>query len=423
METAILVSRPRHFASPEGYRLFYRLGLSPRCIHCGLVQTIRKDLPIQTKTRTCEARGCTRSRWQNVGKYCDGHYLDLWNIYHTTFGFRGTQGLYEVPQRLVNQAPSILHGLAHQAFPLWSSESKEVIQALLDSSPDAPNIYSLDTEFRYATHSGGHRITEVALVDVKTGQLVVHAVFDPVRAFEASKKLELLQAQPKGQQSSSAEHVQQVHTVGDMVQQLKNCHFRPADKFVEYSVGRQRLLDLNNVCRLLDQSGYKSQKLIPAVSGYTFLPAAKQFLQRILELDSWSLPFLFRILFPRDPLVDQNHSAAVDAIQLAQIIRLLAELSKPVKERYLPESLLQGLEDLQSWNKKLGNINTLDRYFGSVSGTSSRVTVKTKSRYLNWDGNNEQFESEEGIGQEGRINLDEDEAGIDSDEKAGIDSD
>jgi hypothetical protein len=333
------------------------------------------------------------------------------------------KGLYEVPQRLVNQAPSILHGLAHQAFPLWSSESKEVIQALLDSSPDAPNIYSLDTEFRYATHSGGHRITEVALVDVKTGQLVVHAVFDPVRAFEASKKLELLQAQPKGQQSSSAEHVQQVHTVGDMVQQLKNCHFRPADKFVEYSVGRQRLLDLNNVCRLLDQSGYKSQKLIPAVSGYTFLPAAKQFLQRILELDSWSLPFLFRILFPRDPLVDQNHSAAVDAIQLAQIIRLLAELSKPVKERYLPESLLQGLEDLQSWNKKLGNINTLDRYFGSVSGTSSRVTVKTKSRYLNWDGNNEQFESEEGIGQEGRINLDEDEAGIDSDEKAGIDSD
>jgi hypothetical protein len=27
-----------------------------------------------------------------------------------------------------------------------------------------------------------------------------------------------------------------VHTVGDMVQQLKNCHFQPADKFVEYSV-------------------------------------------------------------------------------------------------------------------------------------------------------------------------------------------
>jgi len=87
-----------------------------------------------------------------------------------------------------------------------------------------------------------------------------------------------------------------------MVQQLKNCHFRPADKFVEYSVGRQRLLDLSNVCRLLDQSSYKSQKLIPAVSSYTFLPAAKQFLQRILELDSWSLPFLFRILLPTGSL-------------------------------------------------------------------------------------------------------------------------
>jgi hypothetical protein len=67
-----------------------------------------------------------------------------------------------VPQRVVNQAPSILHGLAHQAFPLWSSESKEVIQALLDSSLDAPNIYSVDTEFQYATqlrrlqnHGGG----------------------------------------------------------------------------------------------------------------------------------------------------------------------------------------------------------------------------------------------------------------------------
>ena len=41
---------------------------------------------------------------------------------------------------------------------------------------------------------------------------------------------------------------------------------------------------------------------------------------------------LFRILFPQDPLVDQNHSAAVDVIQVAQILRLMVELIKPPRK-------------------------------------------------------------------------------------------
>ena len=36
-----------------------------------------------------------------------------------------------------------------------------------------------------------------------------------------------------------------------------------------------------------------------------------------MDLKFCCLPILFRILFPQDPLLDLNHSAAVDAIQVA----------------------------------------------------------------------------------------------------------
>jgi hypothetical protein len=92
-------------------------------------------------------------------------------------------------------------------------------------------------------------------------------------------------------------------------------------------------------------------------------------------------------------LVDKNHSAAVDVIQLAQIIWLVAELSKPVEKRHLPDNILQGLEDLLSVNKKDQTINTLDNYLGFSLGTSSGATLQSVNTNLSLGGNNGQFES------------------------------
>lgn len=67
-----------------------------------------------------------------------------------------------------------------------------------------------------------------------------------------------------------------------------------------------------------------------------YLDLSRISLGQAVRLESWSLPILFRAFFPQDPLVDQNHSAAVNVAQLAQILRLLVELITP--------PLLQGLE-------------------------------------------------------------------------------
>jgi hypothetical protein len=62
-------------------------------------------------------------------------------------------------------------------------------------------------------------------------------------------------------------------------------------------------------------------------------------------------------------LVGQNHSAAVDSLQLAAITRFTVELSKPTEERNLPADLFQGLGKLPSLSTEPMPTNSLDRYF------------------------------------------------------------
>ena len=142
--------------------------------------------------------------------------------------------------------------------------------------------------------------------------------------------------------SSMSEQVSQVRTVMGMVQKLKDCHFRTNDLFIEYSSGSHSSLDIKNVRLLLERNGYKSLDIIPANNVCRAIKPIRAVLGQAMKLENWSQPILFRILFPRHPLVDQNHSAAVDSIQLAQIIRLIGELTKPPKQRHLPRRSASG---------------------------------------------------------------------------------
>ena len=167
-------------------------------------------------------------------------------------------------------------------------------------------------------------------------------------------------------------------TIGDLVKQLKTCQFRSTDLFVEYSPytsGSQSFVDFENLHGFLCRHGYMPQELFPEVSSISVLPVARNICGDIIGVKLWALPFLFRILFPQHPLVDKNHSAAVDALQLAQITRLFVEFSKPLQERQLPERLLQDLDTLSSSDKERRTSNTIDRYLVSESGKLNPVKI------------------------------------------------
>lgn len=183
----------------------------------------------------------------------------------------------------------------------------------------------------------------MAFVDVRAGGIVVHAVLgDDKRALDTSIKLARRKLDRK---TLTAEDVPLVRTAASLSGQTEDCRLGPNDIIVEWSFNTHALLDITNIKSFLKQTGYDSQTLLPS-SGHALLRPTKKILGQAVKLKSWSIPILFRILFPQDPLVDQNHSAAVDVIQVAQILRLTVELIKPPENRSLPQDLLQGLEDL-----------------------------------------------------------------------------
>ena len=144
-------------------------------------------------------------------------------------------------------------------------------------------------------------MTEIAFVDVKTGQLVVHAAFgDEERAIDALAKLKRYTSKKTG---STVEHVQQVRTAGGLVKQLEKGHLGTDDILVEYSLYSQNFLDIRNIRQMLEVTGYNSGDLLPSQE-YAVLRPIRRFLEKIIKLESWSQPLLFRVLFPKDPLVD-----------------------------------------------------------------------------------------------------------------------
>ena len=142
------------------------------------------------------------------------------------------------------------------------------------------------------------------------------------------------------------------------------------------------------------------------------LRSAQNFLEQVLKLRSWSLPFLFRVLFPQDPLIDQNHSAVIGAIQLAQILRLSAELTKAPKKRILPEGLLQGFKDLAWLDDEYTQSTTLDHYFESVG----RNTSDGADGEIYIQENDEEDINNEDIGDEDITDEDTDVENIDDDD-------
>ncbi|KAF6241650.1 hypothetical protein HO173_000361 [Letharia columbiana] len=71
--------------------------------------------------------------------------------------------------------------------------------------------------------------------------------------------------------------------------------------------------------------------------------------------------------------------SSVDAIQIAQILRLLAELTKSPKERNVLEGLLQGFEKLAWLEDNDTQSTTLDRYFESVRPEASDTAFNVDS--------------------------------------------
>lgn len=90
---------------------------------------------------------------------------------------------------------------------------------------------------------------------------------------------------------------------------------------------------------------------------------------------------MFRVLFPKNSLVDQNHSAAVDAVQTAHVLKLLAELTKNPETRELPQDLLVGIKDL-CWLDKPEQSKTLNDHFTPISGKHGKVARDTQIQVL-----------------------------------------
>ncbi len=283
-------------------RLFYCLTLSPRCLHCDVTRiairsggaNFARDLSTAKSAKpvfqvlptakvvkpSCRSKNCRRTPWQGVGVYCDMHYnvipfvCSLTNKRKT--GLVMSRSLIE---RL--DGPQTLVEMANRNFEPDTSELTEILSAILNPNPDGPKVYAVDTEFHQPRTGGALQISEVAYVDVKTGQIVVNAILtDDKRAVDASTKLA---SHKVNQKSSTFKDVPQIRTAVKMVKQLENCRFKANDKIVEWSMQRYCCLDLKNTHVVLKQNGYDSRRLLPN-SSYALIKPVERFLGQVLKL-------------------------------------------------------------------------------------------------------------------------------------------
>lgn len=287
--------------------LFYCFTLSTRCLHCdtvnfglklGALGTNQIRFAAQTVKQICQAKKCRLSSWQNVGIYCDVHYLIVPYLCHSVFGW-GNKRL-KMSRSLVENldAPGVLTGMSDRIFESKTSDLAHIFQAILNPDPNGPRVYAVDTEFYRPSTKGSSVISEVAFIDVKNGLVVLHAVLDDdKRAMEASTKLTLRKS---NKESLIAKDAPQVRTATDLFRQLRDCHFGPDDIIVEWSINFNSLLDVQLIRSFLLQNGYDNQVLLPS-GGYAVLRSTRKFLEQVLKLRSWSLPFFFRVLFRRIP--------------------------------------------------------------------------------------------------------------------------
>jgi hypothetical protein len=134
---------------------------------------------------------------------------------------------------------------------------------------------------------------------------------------EVSTKLgKFLKAQQ--QDPSTPRHVSMTYSVVGMARQIEDCQFKESDLFVEFSTYTSNLLDAGILRSTLEERlGGDGARVIPDTRRYAVANTARSLLSQGMPLPSGALQFMFRLLFPQDPLVDCNHSVVVDALQLA----------------------------------------------------------------------------------------------------------
>lgn len=356
----------------------YTMKLAPRCLHCHTAKAWKRELAVQTDLQLCEAKVCSRPRFQGVGTYCSHHYLFSLKAHrHWAYHPRHAPEHWEIPESVINRSTDILQHFAMGKFQLPFSSLFGLFKAWRNRGTHAPNIFAIDTEFCYVG-DGSPRIavTEVAIVDMRTSRLVVHAILQPSRSTETLNKQKYLDLHSKTHYGELVSHVPAVFTVKEMVRQLKDCDMKRNDWIIEYSSYSHKSLDVRNLNRLLECHGYEAQTLVPAEKILPIVPAARTLFQTALGIDKCRLPYLFRILFPSDPLVDLNHSAAIDAMQLVRLVRFMTELFQPSDIRQLPPALFEGLRDLSEKDQARSKSNhTLDEYFSRTIDDSDVFEV------------------------------------------------
>lgn len=323
----------RLFTTPMGERLAYCLRLNPRCIHCVLERLRNEPYWEQSKSGICIIPNCSQLSWQGVGLFCDQHYqlfVANWEMIK-----KERRPAIPIPPHL-QDTPAALRTLQENTFTLQPCRLQTIVHALHNQGLKGPRIFCIDTEFTIQKVA-----TEIAAVDLRSGQLIVNAVFDRRQHFEAALKLKNLQNNPH-YLNPSVKHVPMVSKIPEAVQQLTDCSFNQTDILVEYST--QRTLDLSVIRQFLETNGHDSNRLLPNLTSYSCIMDIKQsFLcKEILKISRYSLSTVFAALFPGHPLTHQNHSAAVDALQLAIVIQLISQLTQPKEERQLPWFLFQG---------------------------------------------------------------------------------
>jgi hypothetical protein len=208
------------------------LRLSRRYLHCDVVRKSRhshtNSIPNERTGGYCQYKNCNSPRCQGIGIFCETHY-QIWIYCQDNWRY---QSIPDIPQSFAKRITRFVQILNSKNFRL-GYKLAPILPNLLDPNLDDANVYALDTEF-YHLDSGGVEATEVAIIDVKAGRIIVNAVLDHSRAdFVATRMRRVLRSQQ--QHPSSPQHVLPAYTSAVMIKQLKDCHFKETDIFVEYS--------------------------------------------------------------------------------------------------------------------------------------------------------------------------------------------
>jgi hypothetical protein len=302
--------------------------------------------------------------------FCETHYQN-WIYCQDNWRY---QFIPDVPRSFANNITRFVQILTTRDFQL-GYKLAAIVPKLLDADLDDANVYALDTEFHHL-QSGHIEVAEVAIVAVKTGRIIVNAVLDHSRAGLVETKMnKFLRIQQ--QDPSSPQHVLPVYTAACMMKQLEDCYFKESDVFVEYSKS-SALPDLSLIRSVIEgQEDYDAFRPIPGNNGFAIIPEIKALLSRALPLPSYSLQFIFRLLFPQDPLVDCNHSAAIDSLQLARILQLAAELAKK------PWGSQPSIRSVSRYQRTAVFVSICsEQYLGSISRISSFRSCTWSRAYM-----------------------------------------